>query len=247
MPAIAALPAVAAIPSAAPPVLHELSRTPSTGPDASALGVRRTFYQQHLVAAQYFADGAQLAEERGITGAGRDAVRRYRDLVAASVLSAAAFLEGSVNALVVELQEGGLTNGRRHSRRLHARLSREWRTHELAPTLHKYQLLLSLWDADPFHPRRSPCVQVDRLMRWRDVLVHRSEGPLHRVAYDSPASVPLGVTLHADTTDRTLPQTRRLRLNAECAQWAVHSAITFSNEFCCRMSLRARGFGEASG
>jgi hypothetical protein len=245
MPAPRARPSVAAAPAArfvrpdAPPTLARRA-------GASAIALRPTFYQQHLVAAQYFADAAHEAAERGIGCAGTGAMRRHHDLVAASVLATAAFLEGSVNALVVELQEGGLTTGRRHARHLNAQLTRAWNTHERSPTLNKYQLLLSLWDADSFHPRRSPYVEVARLMRWRDVLVHRAGGPPQRDPCHPAPRLPPDVA-RPRATAATQRRTRRMRLNAECAQWAVQAAITFSSEFCRRMSLRGRGFGDASG
>lgn len=201
-------------------------------------GVPPTFYQQHLVEAQCFADGAQAAEQRGVAGADRDAVLRHRDMVAASVLSAAAFLEVSVSALFFELEEGGLTGGKRHSRRLHARLSYERHAHEHAPMLQKYQLLLSLWDADPFHPSRAPCLQVSRLMRWCGLLVRRSAEPRWGIEYDS--YVAADATVHVEATNSPHPHMGQLRLNSECAQWAVDSAINFSGEFCRRMSLPAR-------
>jgi hypothetical protein len=207
--------------------------------------VRRSFYRQHLLAAQYFAAAAAAAESVWAGGVRREGVRQYRDLVAASVLSAAAYLEVSVNELHLELQDGALTNGRRHSRRLLARLSREWRLHERAPTLEKYQFLLGLWDGDPFHPRRHPYVEVDRLMRWRNALVVRFAGStlrLHEELVRGPAP---GTARPPIAPDPVHPG--RLRLDARCARWAVQSVVDFSVEFCRRMRLPARESGDPAG
>jgi hypothetical protein len=229
-------------------VVHTVPEPPSfpaaPAPVAdAAVGIRRTFYRQHLVAAQYFAEGAYAAELRGIIGAGRQLVRTYRDLVAASVLSAAAYLEISVNELYLELRDGGSNGGRHSSRRLVARLAREWRVNQSAPTLQKYQLILSLWDGDTFHPRRTPYTEAERLIRWRDVLVTRARGPLlHAEQVERAGDL-------AREPDRRPPVPEglhigRLRLDAACAWWAVRSAVAFSEEFCRRMHLPSREFGE---
>ena len=211
------------------------SRVAPAHADAS-LAVRRSYYQQHLVAARYFADAALAAEHAFIAGAGRAGIRQRRDLVAASVLSVAAWLEVSVNELQLELQEGALTNGRRHSARLLARLAREWRANARAATLAKYQMLLQLYDCDAFHPRRSPYVEVDRLMRWRDVLAARAGRAVLRLEPDVLAQgVAPGVPPAAPE-----PHVGRLRLDAACARWAVDVAEAFSTEFCRRMRLPGR-------
>ncbi|MGQ0649439.1 MAG: hypothetical protein ACT4P7_17940 [Gemmatimonadaceae bacterium] len=201
-------------------------------PAEAAIGVRRAFLHQHLVAAQSYANGASAAEQRGLASLGREDIDRYHDLVAAAILSSAAFLEASVDALFRELQEGGLTNGRHHPRRFVAHLTRTWRANEGASTLHKYQLLLALWDADPFHPGRSPFLEADRLTRRRDLLLLRESDPR---------------ATHSTATRRARPSTstEHFRLDAACAEWAVQVAISFSVEFCRRMSIPEREFREA--
>lgn len=206
-------------------------------PTRRARSARRMRAQQHLVAAQCFADDAEAVEQGGSAGAGLDALRRSENLVAASVLSAAAFLDHSVIELFHELQAGGLRHARRHSRRQHTLSSREWRARERGSTLEKYQLLLGLWDADLFHCRRSPCLEVDRLMRWRDRLESRSAGMRQRLDNDSPARMHPEVTLPSVAAPAAEAQVGRVHLDARSARWAVETAIAFSIEFCRRMGL----------
>ncbi|MEO6446193.1 MAG: hypothetical protein ABIZ91_10970 [Gemmatimonadaceae bacterium] len=210
----------------------------------SRSNVRRRWCRQHLVAAQYFADSARAADEARLVGAGGESVRQRREMVEASVCSAAGFLEMGVSALYLELHESGLTSGRRHSRQQHARLAQAWGHHQRAPVLQKYQLLLSLWDADPFHPRKPPYLEVDRLLRWRDHLIQRPSVSARHIDAEFPAELPPGVSVHVETSRTPEPQVGRLRLSADCAQWAVDSVVTFTREFCCRMGLAPMEFGE---
>lgn len=231
-----------------------METTPGAAPSASVsamvhapaphvpdvLATRRTWYQQHLVAAQFFADTAATACAAEGASLDRTAMRAVRDLVTASILSAAAYLEVSVNELFIELRDGrGVA--RPQSRRLMVRFAREWLLNDKASALERYQRLLAHFDGDQFHPRRTPYLEVERLIRWRDELLVRAGGaPLRlegAVLLASRHDVP---SLTPSSLAHKPAHPGRLRLVPATAQWGVQSAVRFSAEFCRRMRLPNR-------
>ncbi len=75
---------------------------------------------------------------------------RYRAFVTASILTAAAFLEASINELYVELQNLTQAGHPRLPQRELALLRRVWPGVLGSPVLQKYQVALSVADADSF-------------------------------------------------------------------------------------------------
>lgn len=209
---------------------------------AEAARIKQSFYRHLIGAARYFSERAREFEE---AAAGKEPLPiesvRHRSYVTGAILSAAGFLEASINELYLELHARSERRSRL-PRRVLAVLGRFWSDIERAPVLHRYQTVLMVADAERFDERRAPFLDADSLMKLRDALVHfRPERPESR------------------RRQRTLEQRLQNRfepnplapddtswfpercLSAGCAEWAVRAADEFSDAFCTRMSLPARG------
>lgn len=217
------------------------------GQSAEAARLKHSFYRHLIGSARFFAQRARASEERALQQGKPGAVAagdlvRHRSYVSGAILSAAAFLEASVNELYLELS--GLKAGERTRlpRRVLAVLGRFWSDIERAPVLHRYQVVLMVADAERFDERRAPFQDADSLMKLRDALVHfRPERPESRRRLR---------TLEQRLRNRFEPNPVApadsdwfpdLCLSAECAEWAVQAADEFTEDFCKRMALPARG------
>jgi hypothetical protein len=212
---------------------------------AEAARLKHSFYRHLIGAARFFAQRARAFEDRAMQqaqlGAAGDLVR-HRSYVSGAVLSAAAFLEASVNELYLELHALKAGERTRLPRRVLAVLGRFWSDIERAPVLHRYQVVLMVADAERFDERRAPFQDADSLMKLRDALVHfRPERPESRRRLR---------TLEQRLRNRFDPNPLAaadggwfpdLCLSAACAEWAVQSADGFTEDFCKRMALPARG------
>ena len=218
------------------------------GQSAEAAQLKHSFYRHLIGSARFFAQRARAFEGRSIQQQGKlgagtagDLVR-HRSYVTGAILSAAAFLEASINELYVELHGLRSNERTRLPRRVLAVLGRFWSDIERAPVLHRYQVVLMVADAERFDERRAPFQDADSLMKLRDALVHfRPEKPESRRRLR---------TLEQRLRNRFEPNPLApadsdwfpdLCLSAECAEWAVQAADDFSEDFCKRMSLPARG------
>ncbi|HSA54539.1 MAG TPA: hypothetical protein VLE53_02495 [Gemmatimonadaceae bacterium] len=218
------------------------------GTDALEAGSTLELYRQHLLATRQFAANARVLEQRGpdrVTATGLD---RHRAYVTAAILAAVAFLEASINELYLDLQELEPSNGAQPLNRLLARLPDVWPAAERAPILHRYQLALALADAERFDQSRPPYTDAESLIQLREALVHQQPDPddggarlrkLERRLRQRFAPNAL-----ARATDAWFPH---LCLGAGCADWAVQTAQSFSDAFCQRMSIPARGLGWREG
>lgn len=166
----------------------------------------------------------------------------------AAVLSATAFLEASINDLYREMKQARGNGSRPLNRRAVSLIPKFWPDIERTPILHRYQVALLLADAERFNENRSPFREADGLLRLRDALVHhktefddrraRVQRLEHwlRTAFEPNALAPGGDVWFPD-----------LCLGAGCAEWAVRTAEAFSDEFCTRMSIPARGMAPREG
>lgn len=201
-------------------------------------------YRQHLLAARQFATNARVLEHRGpdrVTAAGAD---RHRAYVTAAILASVAFLEASINELYFDLQELEPSNGTQPLNGLLARLPDVWPAAERSPILHRYQLALALADAERFDQARAPYCDAESLIQLRDALVHQQPDPddgrarLRRLERRlKPRFAPNALAKPES------PWFPHLCLGAGCADWAVQTAESFSDAFCQRMSIPARGLG----
>ncbi len=200
---------------------------------------RERLYRQHLFAADHFANAALELEQREPGQLTPEEICKHGAFVTGAVFAAAAFLETSITDLYLELQKLGEAHG--NIRRELAMLPRVWPEIAGAPVLHKYQLALSVADADQYHESRSPFVDADSLIHLRDALLHyvpdwddkrgRSHSLEERLQskFEPNPFAPPGAPWFTDGC-----------LSAGCAHWAVRAAQFFSDDFCHRMAIPAR-------
>jgi hypothetical protein len=217
-----------------------IQKSVETRGDEDGLGRDRySLYRNHIFAAQHFSESARDLEDRGAGEIGQDGVWRHRAYVTAAILSAAAFLEASINELYFELEDAGHPEWPRIPRRALALLRPDI---EHSPVLHKYQVVLLLADAERFNESRPPFRDADTLLKLREALVHfKSDGDDRRGKYQK-----LEQRLRAKFPPNPLASQAAdwfpdLCLGAGCAEWAVRAASEFSDAFCSRMSIPSRG------
>ena len=214
--------------------------------EGAAIQVASSLYRHHLFAARHMSDLAcEIESEFGGTS-DPDVIRKHRTYVIGSILAAAAFLEASINELYLEVQDH-LENGGQ-GRRVLAVPAHFWSQAAHPPILHKYQLALVVADAEPFDESRSPFREADGLVALRDALVHgrqewrdshgRRQTLERRLRAKFPHN-PWATEADAEFLDRLL--------SAGCSSWAVKVAEKFSNDFCHRMGIPARGVAPREG
>jgi hypothetical protein len=194
--------------------------TPEPG-DSGDDQVPASLYRHHLYAARHLADLACELEKEHAGSADAEITRKHRAYVIGSVLAAAAFLEASINELYLEVQDH-IANGN--------------------PENQRRVLAVLVADAEPFDEARSPFRDADGLVALRDALVHGrqewrdSHGRRQNLERRIRGKFPHNALARED--DPEFPD--RL-LGAGCAMWAVRIAEKFSNDFCQRMAIPARG------
>lgn len=224
---------------------------PSVTKAAEELAVERarithSFYRHLIASARFFAQRAQAVEKRAAraepAASHAGELVRQRSYVSGAILSAAAFLEASINELCLELHSVRARKRSGLPRRVHSMLGRFWSDLERAPVLHRYQIVLTVADAERFDERRSPFLEADCLMKLHDALVHaRVDRPevrrqlrnLEQRLCNRFEPNPFAPEKGPWFPDRCL--------SAGCAEWAVRAADEFTDEFCKRMALPARG------
>jgi hypothetical protein len=201
---------------------------------------RERLYQQHLFAADHFAGRAQEIEDRDRGSLNDEDICCHGAFVSGAVFSAAAFLETSITDLYLELQKLSQT-GQRNLRRELAMLPRVWPEIVGSPVLHKYQLALSVADADQYNESRSPYFDADSLIHLRDSLLtftpewDDKRGRHHSLQKRLFAKFPPNPFAPENS-----PWFPDYCLSAGCAKWAVRAAQFFSDDFCHRMAIPAR-------
>ena len=217
----------------------DVSSEPQEG---SSDQVAASLYRHHLYAARHMADLACELEKANPGTSDQDIIRKHRAYVIASVLSAAAFLESSINELYLEVQDHIANGSPENRRRVLAVPAHFWSDTARPPILHKYQLALVVADAEPFDEGRSPFRDADGLIALRDGLVHGR--PDWRDAHGRRQN--LGRRLRSKFPHNALareddPEFPDQLLGAGCAMWAVRVAEKFSKDFCHRMAIPTRG------
>jgi hypothetical protein len=211
--------------------------------DGATEQVAASLYRHHLHAARHLADLAcELEKEHAGSAADAEVIRQHRAYVIGAILATSAFLEASINELYLEVQDhtsNGSPGGRR---RVLAVPAHFWSAVARPPILHKYQLALVVADAEPFDEARPPFRDADGLIALRDALVHGrlewrdSHGRRQNLERRLRAKFP-----HNAFATESDPEFPDQLLGAGCAMWAVRVAERFSNEFCSRMAIPARG------
>src|SRR5665647_202254 len=201
---------------------------------------RERLYRQHLFSADHFATRAQELEDRGADALSDEEICTHGAFVMGAVFSAAAFLETSITDLYLELQKLS-KSGQRNLRRELAMLPRVWPEIVGAPLLHKYQLALSVADADQYNESRSPYFEAESLIRMRDALLDYTpewddkRGRHHSLEKRLSAKIPPNPFASVNS-----PWFPDRCLSAGCAKWALRAAQFFSDDFCHRMAIPAR-------
>lgn len=219
----------------------EVDIAPEPG-DGGTEQVPATLYRHHLYAARHMADLASELEKENAGTNDKDIIGRHRSYVIGAVLSAAAFLEASINELYLEVQEHVVNGNPENRRRVLAVPAHFWSDVARPPILHKYQLALVVADAEPFDEGRSPFRDADGLVALRDALVHGrqewrdSHGRRQNLERRLRAKFP-----HNALAREGDPEFPDQLLGAGCAMWAVRVAEKFSNDFCHRMAIPTRG------
>jgi len=200
---------------------------------------RERLYRLHMFSADHFATSAQVLEERGPGSLSDEEICTHGAYVTGAVFSASAFLETSITDLYLELKK--LSEERSNIRRELAMLPRVWPEITGAPLLHKYQLALSVADADQYNTNRSPFFDADSLIKLRDALLDYNEewddggGRHHSLEKRLLAKFPPNPFAPENS-----PWFPDRCLSAGCARWAVRAAQFFSDDFCHRMTIPAR-------
>ena len=215
--------------------------TPEPG-DSNTEQVPASLYRHHLYAARHLADLACELEKENAGSTDPEIIRMHRAYVIGSILAAAAFLEASINELYLEVQDHIANGNPENRRRVLAVPAHFWSEVARPPILHKYQLALVVADAEPFDEGRSPFRDADGLVALRDALVHgRQEW---RDAHGRRQNLERrlrGKFSHNALAREDDPEFPDRLLGAGCATWAVRIAEKFSNEFCQRIAIPARG------
>jgi len=207
--------------------------------------VKRGVYRDLISAARFFADRARDVEEqaqRADHSAPEFVAVRHRAYVTGSILAAVAFLEASITELYLEFHGTRSRERTQLPRRVAAILGRVWSHVDNAPLLQRYQAVLAVADAERFDERRAPFQDADSLLKLRDALVHcrpeRVESRRRIRLLEQRLHQRFAVNLLAPADGPWFPD---ICLSTACAEWAVQTANTFSDDFCRRMALPQRG------
>jgi hypothetical protein len=201
------------------------------------VGSREKIYRQHIYAAHLFAERAHALEIRKPEEVSQEDQWRHRAYVGGTVFAAAAFLESSINELYAELQNLGQSGSGRLPAREVSLLNRVWPDVAGSKVLHRYQVALSLADADAYDESQLPFSDAENLMRLRDALVS-SKSDSWQDKRGRPHT--LEKRLRGKFAPNALAAAKApwfpdRVLGAACALWAVKTVETFSDDFCHRM------------
>jgi hypothetical protein len=195
--------------------------------------------RHHIFSAHKFAEGAEEIEAQEGDVPQEDKWR-YRAYVTGAVLDAVAYLSSSINELYLDVRKLG--GGEQPNLRRELDLLVEaWPRISRVQVLQRYQLALSVADADQYNPESAPYLDTDSLIRLRDALLSYDptwtdeRGKTHtledRIRKKFPPS-PLVSARRPWFPDRCL--------GSGCAKWAVKTVQIFTNDFYRRMSLPGR-------
>jgi hypothetical protein len=224
--------------------LPDLTATPRGGragyAGEDATWSRDRLSRHHIISAHNFAQAAASLEDDDPAELPPEEKWRYRAYVTAAVLSAAGFLEASINELYLEIQKV-TKSGDSHLRHELSLLIGAWPKIVKAPVLQKYQVALSVTDADPYNEDVSPFAEAECLVRLRDALLSYSpewddargrHQVLEERLRDAFKPSPLVSSQRPWFPDRCL--------GSGCAEWSVKAAQVFTNDFYRRMALPGR-------
>lgn len=207
----------------------------------AAASSRERLYRQHIYSAHLFAERAQALEGRNPGDVNAEDRWRHRAYVSGTLFAAAAFLEASINELYLELKNLGQSGSPRLPARELSLLSQVWPDVQGSAILHKYQVALSLADADSYDESKPPFVDADSLLRLRDALLTTTSDWIDKRGKQQTLEKRLRTKFPLNAlADAKAPWFPDRALGAGCAMWTVKTVQTFSDDFCHRMGIPAR-------
>lgn len=195
--------------------------------------------RHHIISAHHFADDAEAIEAKG-GDVPADDKWRYRAAVTAAVLSAVAYLSASINELYLDVRKLGQEEASQIRRELDL-LVQAWPKISRVQVLQRYQLALSVADADQYNAAEMPYLDADSLIRLRDALLsYDSEWDDGTGEHQTLESRLAGKFPPSPLISSQRPWFPDRCLGSGCAQWAVLTVQLFVNDFYRRMSLPGR-------
>ena len=219
--------------------LEYLSRKSSEGMGTLPIYSRPYLGQMHILTAGFFADQAKSAQ--------KSSDRRLRDkvnfLAAAAVNSSVAFLEATINELLVDCHEDIYAKiFRKIPIKSRRPLGTLWKIFDQGrvgvAVLTKYSLALEVLGKKGFDTKTDLWAQAKALIALRNYLTHFvPEDEIVQRFDRSIAAEETRVTkllkgkfvLHPDYTDRGFAFNKFL--SAGCAAWCVRSSVAFADKF----------------
>lgn len=242
------------IPDALAPPLQHTSRkerrrlgkrrgTPQAGKAGlageDATWVRDRLSRHHIISAHHFAEGAKDIEAHG-GDIPQDDKWRYRAYVTASVLSSVAYLSASINELYLEVRKLS-DSGEPQVRRELDLLIKAWPRISKVQVLQRYQLALSVADADQYNPDSMPYRDACNLVQLRDALLsYDAEWDDDSGKHHSLESRLINTFAPSPLMSSQRPWFPDRCLGSGCAKWSVRTVQLFANDFYHRMALPGR-------
>ena len=202
---------------------------------------KHSFSTQHLRAADLFASEAgQYETATNVTESPDEThLMKHRACVTVAILSAAAFLESSINELYMSVIDGD----QKFSHLPTERFEKVWEGEDGGkfPILNKYQKALDMAGKKCFDKGDQPYQDADSLIKLRDVLMHykpewNDEGGNHQ-KLEQRLSKKFPLNRYFGQQYLWFPHQC---LGAGCARWSVDTARDFSDEFCSRLGIDQR-------
>lgn len=195
--------------------------------------------RHHIISAHHFAKSAE-----GIEALGGDVPQsekwQYRAFVTAAVLSAVAYLSASINELYLDVRKLSQSGEPQVRRELDLLLA-AWPRISRVQVLQRYQLALSVADADQYNPNRQPYLDADNLIRLRDALLsYDAEWDDDRGKHHTLDSRLKNKFPPSPLVSSKRPWFPDQCLSSGCAKWAVETVQVFTNDFYKRMALPGR-------
>jgi hypothetical protein len=217
---------------------------------SNSVETRSYFSGQHIAAAALCARNSRDVE---FANAGHHIyVADHFSFVMGSVLFSVASLEAAINELFADAAESNLARLRPLDEGVVRRMGMMWlsgvpRTARFA-VLDKYAIALALADQTPFDKGAEPWQSAAKLVKLRNALVHyEPEWVLANPATASDAhSFERDLSGRFDLNPLAAPENPFYPdklLGYGCAAWSARSAMNFMDEFCRRLALLARPYG----
>lgn len=195
--------------------------------------------RHHIISAHHFAKSAEDIEAHG-GDVPQNEKWQYRAFVTGAVLSSVAYLSASINELYLDVRKLSESGEPQVRRELNLLLD-AWPRIARVQVLQRYQLALSVADADQYNPARMPYLDADNLIRLRDALLsYDAEWDDERGKHHTLENRLKNKFPPSPLVSSKRPWFPDQCLGSGCALWAVESVQVFTNDFYRRMALPGR-------